>query len=78
MLDEPTAGLSGGDRELVTRRLADLPREVTILLIDHDMDVVFNLADRITVLNYGEVIADAIPDVIRRDPRVHEIYLGTE
>ena len=78
MLDEPTSGLSGGDREIVTKRLAGLPRDVTILLVDHDMDVVFSLADRITVLNYGEVIADDIPDVIRRDPRVHDIYFGKE
>ncbi|MGE0733529.1 MAG: ABC transporter ATP-binding protein [Alphaproteobacteria bacterium] len=78
MLDEPTAGLSGGDRETVTKRLAGLPRDVTILLVDHDMDVVFSLADRITVLNYGEVIADDVPDVIRRDPRVHDIYFGKE
>ena len=78
LLDEPTAGLSPGDRDTVTRRIANLPRDVTILLVDHDMDVVFSLADRITVLNYGEVIAAGEPEAIRRDPRVHDIYFGEE
>jgi branched-chain amino acid transport system ATP-binding protein len=76
LLDEPTAGLSGGDREMVVQRLAAIGRDVTVVLIDHDMDVVFGLADRITVLNYGQVLADGAPAAVRSDPRVQDIYLG--
>jgi branched-chain amino acid transport system ATP-binding protein len=76
LLDEPTAGLSEGDRDMVTRRLSRLPRELTLILTDHDMDVVFNLADRITVLNYGEVLAEGDPETIRKDERVRDVYFG--
>jgi branched-chain amino acid transport system ATP-binding protein len=78
LLDEPTAGLAGTEREMVTARLRRLPREVTVVLTDHDMDVVFDIADRILVLNYGEVVSDGSPVEIRRDPRVNEIYFGEE
>jgi ABC-type branched-subunit amino acid transport system ATPase component len=59
--------------ELVQR----LPRDVTILLIEHDMDVALELAERVTVLHYGRVVADGPAEAVRRDPRVTEIYLGT-
>jgi branched-chain amino acid transport system ATP-binding protein len=78
MLDEPTAGLSGGERDLVTSRLGRLPRDVTVILTDHDMDVVFEIADRIVVLDQGQVIADGLPAEIRGDPRVQQIYFGEE
>jgi branched-chain amino acid transport system ATP-binding protein len=78
LLDEPTAGLAGTERDMVTARLKRLPRDVTVILTDHDMDVVFDLADRIMVLNQGEVVAEGAPDEIRRDPRVHEIYFGED
>jgi branched-chain amino acid transport system ATP-binding protein len=61
---------------MVTNRLVQLDRAVTMILTDHDMDVVFQVADRITVLNYGEVIADGDTKSVRADPRVREIYLG--
>jgi branched-chain amino acid transport system ATP-binding protein len=77
MLDEPTAGMSPEETQRMTRLLAALPREVTIVIIEHDMDVVFSLADRITVLHYGEVLVDGAPDAVRADPRVYEVYLGT-
>jgi ABC-type branched-subunit amino acid transport system ATPase component len=77
MLDEPTAGMSPEETHRMTRLLAALPREVTILIIEHDMDVVFSLADRITVLHYGEVLVDGAPEAVRADPRVYEVYLGT-
>ena len=61
----------------MTRLLAALPREITLLIIEHDMDVVFSLADRITVLHYGEVLSEGAPDAVKADPRVYEVYLGT-
>jgi branched-chain amino acid transport system ATP-binding protein len=78
MLDEPTAGLSGGEREMVVTGLRGLPRDITVILTDHDMDVVFGIADRITVLNQGEAIADGTPAEIERNAHVHEIYFGED
>jgi branched-chain amino acid transport system ATP-binding protein len=77
LLDEPTAGMSPEETHRMTRLLMGLPREVTLLIIEHDMDVVFSLADRITVLHYGEVLTEGVPDAVRADPRVYEVYLGT-
>jgi branched-chain amino acid transport system ATP-binding protein len=77
LLDEPTAGMSQSE----TRHFIDLIREVsqgkTLLTVEHDMGVVFGLADRIAVLVYGEVIAFDTPDRVRADPRVQEAYLGS-
>ena len=76
LLDEPMAGMGpGGTREL-TRLIQGLKGEVTILLVEHDMDVVFALADRITVLVYGRAIACGTPAQIRADPAVQQAYLG--
>jgi branched-chain amino acid transport system ATP-binding protein len=77
LLDEPTAGMSPEETLRMTHLLAALPRGVTLLIIEHDMDVVFSLADRITVLHYGEVLCEGSPDEVRADPRVYEVYLGT-
>src|SRR6185437_3713339 len=77
LLDEPTAGMSKSE----TTRFIDLIREVTVgktlLTVEHDMGVVFGLADRIAVLVYGEVIAFDTPDAVRANPRVQEAYLGS-
>ncbi len=77
LLDEPTAGMSKSE----TRRFVQLIREVTegktLLTVEHDMGVVFGLADRIAVLVYGEVIAFDTPEAVRADPRVQEAYLGS-
>jgi branched-chain amino acid transport system ATP-binding protein len=77
LLDEPTAGMSQSE----TRRFVDLIREVTrgrtLLTVEHDMGVVFGLADRIAVLAYGEVIAFDTPEAVRANPRVQEAYLGS-
>lgn len=78
LLDEPTAGLSAAESVQVVAMVRSLPREITILMIDHDMDVVLDLADLITVLHLGQVIAQGDPDTIRNHPQVNEIYLGTE
>ena len=62
----------------MTRLLAALPRDITLMIIEHDMDVVFSLADRVTVLHHGEVLAEGTPEAVRADSRVYEVYLGTE
>jgi len=77
LLDEPTAGMSPEETAHMTRLLLGLPRDVTMLIIEHDMDVVFSLADRITVLHYGEVLSEGSPEAVRADPHVYEVYLGT-
>jgi branched-chain amino acid transport system ATP-binding protein len=78
LLDEPTAGMSPEETQRMTELLAGLPRDITLLIIEHDMDVVFTLADRITVLHYGEVLAEGSAAEVRGDPRVYEVYLGSE
>jgi branched-chain amino acid transport system ATP-binding protein len=78
LLDEPTAGMGSGERDRVLaeiRRLAEGGR-LTILLVEHDMDVVFGMATRIVVLHQGKVLAEGTPQQIREDVRVREIYLG--
>jgi branched-chain amino acid transport system ATP-binding protein len=77
LLDEPTAGMSPEETRAMTELLAGLPRDVTLLIIEHDMDVVFSLAERVTVLHYGEILAEGTVDEVRADPRVYEVYLGS-
>jgi branched-chain amino acid transport system ATP-binding protein len=76
LLDEPMAGMGKEESERMTRLLAKLKGEETILLIEHDMDVVFALADRITVLVYGRAIATGTPEAIRANAEVRAAYLG--
>ena len=76
LLDEPTAGLSPGETERIAALIAGLDRSLTLLIVEHDMDVVFRLADRITVLHEGRAIAEGTPDAIRGDRQVHDVYLG--
>jgi branched-chain amino acid transport system ATP-binding protein len=78
LLDEPYAGMGPGGTVELTRLIQRLKKEVTILLVEHDMGAVFRLADRITVLVYGQAIASGTPDEIRADPTVREAYLGDE
>jgi branched-chain amino acid transport system ATP-binding protein len=78
LLDEPTAGLSAAEVVHIVGILRDLPKDVTVLMIEHDMDVAFSLADRITVLHLGRVIAEGDVAAIRANPQVTEIYLGAE
>ena len=78
LLDEPLAGTSGSEAERLVDLMRDLKGAVTIVLIEHDMDAVFRLADRISVLVYGRIIATGAPDAIRADPRVRAAYLGEE
>ncbi len=76
LLDEPTAGLAPADAARLTRLVADLPRDITIVMIEHDMDVAFALADEVTVLHQGRVLAEGDPDAVAADPRVLQVYLG--
>jgi len=77
LLDEPTAGMSPEETQRMTRLLESLPRDVTLLIIEHDMDVVGSLADRVTVLHYGEVLTEGTFAEVKADPRVYEVYLGS-
>ena len=77
LLDEPTSGMSPAETDRMMTLIASLPRTLTVLMIEHDMNVVFTVADRITVLHYGEVLASGPPDAIRAEGRVREVYLGT-
>ena len=76
MLDEPAAGLSPGDRPQLLRLLHELPRDLTLVLIEHDMDIALPAADIVTVMKDGEVVVEATPDRIESDPVVQAIYLG--
>jgi len=76
LLDEPTSGMSLAETARMIDLIASLPRSLAILMIEHDMKVVFSLADRITVLYYGEVLATGTPAQIQADHRVREVYLG--
>lgn len=78
LLDEPTSGLSPAETSIVTEVIRKLDRNMTILLIEHDMEVAFALADRVSVLNFGMLLAEGSVSEIKDDPRVKEIYLGGE
>ncbi|MCX7624159.1 MAG: ABC transporter ATP-binding protein [Thermomicrobium sp.] len=76
LLDEPAAGLSPAERESLAALLGSLDPTMTVLLIEHDMDVAFQVAQRVTVLHEGSVIAEGTPEAIASDPRVRAVYLG--
>ena len=76
LLDEPLAGLSQAERQTVRALLDAIPRDVTIVMIEHDMDTALAFAERITVLHYGEVIAEGTRAQVVADPRTREVYLG--
>jgi branched-chain amino acid transport system ATP-binding protein len=78
LLDEPTAGMSSAETELTVALIRRLTEGRTLLIIEHDMSVVFGLADRISVLVYGQIIASGTPEEIRGNPKVKEAYLGEE
>ena len=78
LLDEPTAGMSHAETERAVALIRRLTEGRTLLIVEHDMSVVFGLADRISVLVYGEIIASGTPDEIRGNPKVKEAYLGEE
>ena len=76
LLDEPAAGLSAAEAQIMTRLLRGLDPAITLLIIEHDMDIALEVAQHVTVLHYGRVIADGPRDQVKADPTVREIYLG--
>ena len=77
LLDEPAAGVTETDRLELLKTIAELPKDVTVLLIEHDMDLVFSFARRMTVLVNGAVLTEGDPQQIANDPEVRAVYLGT-
>ena len=76
LLDEPLAGLSQEERQAIQELLAKIPRDVTVVMIEHDMDVALAYAERITVLHFGQVIVEGTRTEVVADPRTKEVYLG--
>ena len=76
MLDEPASGLSRGERTALTELLLSLDPAITLILIEHDMDVALRVADRVTMMHDGRVIVEGTPDEIRANQTVHDLYLG--
>ena len=76
LLDEPLAGMGQEDSARMVALLQSLKYELPMLLVEHDMDAVFSLADRVSVLVYGRIIATGTPQAIRDDPAVRDAYLG--
>ncbi len=78
LLDEPTAGMSRSESDEVVELIRQVTKDCTLVMVEHDLGVVFNLADRISVLVYGEIIATDAPEKVRSNKAVQEAYLGTE
>jgi branched-chain amino acid transport system ATP-binding protein len=76
LLDEPAAGLSPAERVIVADVIRALPRDLTVILIEHDMDLALGIADHVTCLHEGRVLVEDAPDAIRRNAKVQEVYLG--
>jgi branched-chain amino acid transport system ATP-binding protein len=76
LLDEPLAGLSREERAAVKELIASIPRDVTVVMIEHDMDTALDMAERITVLHYGSVIVEGTRAEVVADPKTREVYLG--
>jgi branched-chain amino acid transport system ATP-binding protein len=77
MLDEPASGLSRGERTLLMELLLGLDREITLVLIEHDMDIALRVAEQVTMMHDGRVIVEGTPDEIRGNQLVHDLYLGS-
>ena len=77
MLDEPAAGLSRGERVALTELLLSLDRDITLILIEHDMDVALGVAERVTMMHDGRIIVEGTPAEIRANQLVHDLYLGS-
>lgn len=78
LMDEPSCGLTAAETGVVIEKIRTLGKEITVILVAHDMDLVFGIANRIVVLHYGEIVAEGAPEEIRDDSRVKKIYMGAE
>lgn len=78
LLDEPMAGLSPAETTHISSTIRSLPQDVSLIIVEHNVDAALNLAERVVVLNQGMILAEGSPDEIRNDSRVREVYLGTE
>ena len=76
LLDEPCAGLSPSERQRFSGLIRELPRDITLVMIEHDIDIALALADRVTVLHRGKIILDGTPDEVKRNDQVREVYFG--
>jgi branched-chain amino acid transport system ATP-binding protein len=76
LLDEPCAGLAASERQLIFKMIRALPREITVVMIEHDMDVALGLADCVTVMNRGRVIAEGTPEEVQANTEVRDVYFG--
>jgi branched-chain amino acid transport system ATP-binding protein len=76
LLDEPAAGLSPAERSIVAQIIRSLQRDLTLIMIEHDMDLALGLVDYVTCMHEGRILAEGSPDVIRRNSLVQEVYLG--
>jgi branched-chain amino acid transport system ATP-binding protein len=77
LLDEPAAGLSPADRVHIAATIRALPRELTLVVIEHDIDLALGLVDRVSCMHEGRILVEGTPDEIRVNARVQEIYLGS-
>jgi branched-chain amino acid transport system ATP-binding protein len=77
-LDEPTAGMSPAETRHISKLIKGLSEEISIVLVEHDMDMVMSVSDKISVLQYGSIIAEGKPEEIKSNPLVREAYLGKE
>lgn len=75
-LDEPCSGLSPGERQRIAEIIKEFPRDITLILIEHDMSIALGLADQVSVLHRGSIILEGTPDEVRANPEVREVYLG--
>lgn len=78
LLDEPTSGMSSEETKEAVKLIEQVTKGKTLVIVEHDMEVVFSLANRITVLHYGEILASGLPEAVRNDQRVKDAYLGEE
>ena len=78
LLDEPMAGLSPGETVLISSVIRSLPSDVAMIIVEHNVDAALELAGRVVVLNQGMILAEGLPHEVRKEPKVQEVYLGTE
>ncbi len=78
LLDEPSNGLTSAESAEIISMIRNMKKDITVMLVAHDMDLVFGVADRIIVLHYGGIIAEGTIEKISADPKVKEIYMGSE